>query len=190
MIIELDKQSLADEGLNIIRKFCDDNSIVQPDVRFIDKTHRWYKLNSCGFFREDKGIVLMTNKCSHVGTTGRSWSWPGYIIDRTPYGVLAHELGHHVHCKVFMWQPTVMHLSRERRLTNYCPNHLEWFAEMFRLFITNPDLLRLVRPRTYKLFSAAFKPSTTESWCEVLSLAPDRIMNAASNHVRKESRNV
>ena len=117
-----------------------------------------------------------------------AWSYPGYVIDRTPHGVLAHELGHHVDCTLstkkgsyggdFSQQMRVK--VNEPKLTNYCPNDWEWFAEMFRLFVTNSDLLRVVRPRTYSALCERFQPVITAGWRDVLRDAPQRTIEQAA----------
>jgi predicted lipoprotein len=74
--------------------------------------------------------------------------------------------------------------SGEKPITSYCPNDAEWFAEMFRVFVTNPDLLRLVRPRTHReMVSAGLKPVFSESWRERLKDAPERTLKAAERQV-------
>lgn len=116
-----------------------------------------------------------------------AWSFPGYVIDRTPYGVLQHEQGHAVDflcgtgggAYFSDFSQTVRKLAGEERLTNYCPNDAEWFAEMFRLFVTNSDLLRRVRPRTFGLLRTYFRPVIDHDWRVVLRDAPDRTIEQA-----------
>ena len=54
-------------------------------------------------------------------------------------------------------------------MTGYYPNDNEWFAEMFRLFVTNPDLLRLLRPCTHALMVARWLTVETRTWDVVLA---------------------
>ena len=74
--------------------------------------------------------------------------------------------------------------SGEPKLTSYCENDAEWFAEMFRLFVTNSDLLRLLRPKTWTLLRADFHPVITAPWAEVLQHAPTRTLRAAESKVK------
>lgn len=63
-------------------------------------------------------------------------------------------------------------------ITSYAPNAMEWFAEIFRLFVTNPDLLKLIRPKAYKaILDSGLKPSTDMVYQEVLEQfkAPPKI---------------
>ena len=75
-----------------------------------------------------------------------------------------------------MWRPL-----DAKALTGYCPNDNEWFAELFRLFVTNPDLFRHLRPKIADLFAAEWPwPAELRPWQEVLADSP-RHINAAEN---------
>ena len=132
----------------------------------------WCNANRVTFYRSGV-IYISVRACAEVGRAGRAWSWPGYTVDRTPFGVLSHELGHHVEgahgASGGVRAPRWMEETREPAITSYAPNANEWFAEMFRVFITNPDLLRLVRPRVHALMVGEWQPIETRSWRDVLS---------------------
>jgi hypothetical protein len=105
-----------------------------------------------------------------------------------------HELGHHVDVLRAARDRTgatsasaCAARSGEKAITSYCPNDAEWFAEMFRVFVTNPDLLRLVRPRTYRelVGRRRFKPVFTDTWRDRLQGAPARTITAAERHVER-----
>lgn len=82
----------------------------------------------------------------------RSWSWPGYKADRTPIGVVAHEVGHH--CEVVLGKQSGLKESHDgplwrallakyhKQVSGYEPAPSEAWAESMRLFILNPALLR------------------------------------------------
>jgi hypothetical protein len=72
--------------------------------------------------------------------------------------------------------------SGEKRLTSYCPNDEEWFAEMFRLFVTNHALLHEIRPKTWDiLIDDGWIPVSDSDWeCALGRGCPDRIMRAAA----------
>jgi hypothetical protein len=57
---------------------------------------------------------------------------------------------------------------------------MEWFAENFRLFITNPDLSWRLRPKFYRALEAAkLRPLPSSDWEVVLRdehSAPPRIV--------------
>lgn len=173
-------------GVRLVRDFCDVNGLPRPRIDVVPKAE-WRFASTCAYYRRDV-ITICLERCAHVGHGGRAWSYPGYVADRTPYGVMAHELGHHVdwhrsEVKGAYWGEFSQEMRRrsgERRLTSYCPNDAEWFAEMFRLFCTNPRLLELVRPRTHELMlEAGLKPVETRGWGDVLADAPQRTRDMA-----------
>jgi hypothetical protein len=153
-----------------------------------------WNVSACAYYRRNTTHICVA-RCAAIGVAGPAWSYPGYTVDRTPYGVLQHELGHHVDVlkglrKGAYWSDFSAVLrgrSGEKAITSYCPNDAEWFAEMFRVFVTNPDLLRIVRPRTYGQLvgSVAFKPVFSDSWRDRLQGAPARTITAAERQVER-----
>lgn len=176
----LTKDHLAAQGQVLIARFCSLNGIDCPPVE-VHPPSEW-TFDACAYYRPVR-IHICVPSCAAIGTAGRAWSYPGHAIDRTPYGVLAHELGHHVDVQFSTevdryrgnFGADLRRLTGERKLTNYCPDDGEWFAELFRLFVTNPDLLRLLRPRTYAaLIERGLKPAWSDDWRARLSGAPER----------------
>jgi hypothetical protein len=177
------KQQLFELGLHHIRTWCELNSVTCPEVRQHDGVPTF---STCAYYRNDV-IDIWVNSCASVGLAGRSWSYPGYVVDRTPYGVLAHELGHHVDAqhgprggfRSHVWRPL-----DGSPMTGYCPNDNEWFAEIFRLFVTNPDLFQRLRPRIQDLFFGDW-PHRAEirSWVAVLTDSA-RHIRAAENKIK------
>lgn len=190
----MSKLDLLEAGKTLIAGFCERNLVELPEVR-VREPKEWRFGGVCAYYRPVH-IEICPARCAHPGVAGRSWSWPGYSTDRTPYGVLAHETGHHAD----MLRSKRKHGYRgdhsisvraevgEERLTSYCPNDGEWFAEMFRLFITNPDLLRLLRPRTFERLSRDWLPVVKAPWDEVLRGAPQRTLDAAARKIEEVKR--
>jgi hypothetical protein len=186
------KQDLCDGGEKLMRLFCKENQITPPDFIRLGPEDRFYDLRTCAFYRPTT-IRIMVNKTAALGMGGRAWSWPGYVIDRTAYGVVQHELGHHVdHFKSTpekLFSKWVCARSGESPLTGYLgtDNHadtyyMEWFAEHFRLYATNPDLCGLLRPKfCAAMLLAQIKPVVKGDWFEVLTGhgAPERITTQA-----------
>lgn len=178
------RDELAVQGRLAVEIFCLANDITIPRI---------YQHNpgdgSCGLY--EKGCIYVhTPSCARPGYGGPAWSWPGYIVDRTPYGVHCHELGHMVD-DIYRWRlgREVRRATGEDRLTGYCPNTAEWWAEMFRLFVTNPHLLSLIRPRTYEAMLAwSLRQVEDRSWDEVLTGAPQRTIDMAERRIN-EARN-
>lgn len=177
------KEILFEDGLNLIHSWCDANGVPRQTV---SKMTGEPTFCVCAYYRDNK-IFIWVHSCAAIGLAGRCWSYPGYVVDRTPYGVLAHETGHHVEkahgseggivaqqWRYQTWEPPI---------TSYAPNHNEWFAEMFRLFLTNPDLLSKIRPKTYALMIERW-PNRIETrpWQEVLADS-ERHIKAATNKI-------
>lgn len=183
------KSQMIVSGDELQREFCEANRLQQPGL-VLRPAAKW-RVGACGYYRQQR-IHVCPDRCASVGSAGRSWSFPGYVVDRTPHGVIQHELGHHVD-----WVKSgrkgayggdfsvrMRRLTREDRITSYCPNDWEWFAEIFRLFVTNSDLLRKLRPRTYAAIrDAELRPVVDQPWREVLREAPDRTVLAAQRKI-------
>lgn len=185
------KEALAAKGRTRVVKFCEANSLRIPEFKTISREVVRSIGGTCAYYRPQT-IYLNVAACAAPGHAGRCWSWPGYVIDRTPFGVYAHELGHHAD-----WSRSTVKgrysgdlsirlrkEAGEEQLTGYCDNDGEWFAEMFRLFVTNPDLLRCVRPKTFELLCGHFTPVVKASWRVVLRNAPQRTVDQAEKKVR------
>jgi hypothetical protein len=173
------KRSMIGRGIQLMAQFCKANGLDMPDVREAD-TKKW-PFGVCAYYRPQT-ITIALEKCAGIGYAGMQWSFPGHSVDRTPYGVIQHELGHHVD-----WLRSEnkgryngdFSIDMRKRcceppLTSYCPDDAEWFAEMFRLFVTNPDLLSKLRPRTHAFLIERFNPVFSDGWRERLAGAPDR----------------
>ena len=180
------KDQLLASGSALVATFCEANGLDNPSVR-VYRPEEWRYPSTCAYYRP-VGIHIAPSRCAFPGRAGRAWSWPGYIIDRTPHGVMAHELGHHVDHVLSTqkgayggdFSERMRVRTAEPKLTGYCPNDWEWFAEIFRLFVTNPDLLRAVRPRTFAEIRAVLKPVEDRPWREVLANAPERTFEMAA----------
>jgi len=181
-----EKQELHEKGLELISFFCDQNNLPNPKVT-VSPLKDWF-VGSCAYYRASTGISICLETCSAPGTElqVRNWNWPGNTTDRTPYGVLCHELGHHVDVLAgkhkFKYSSEVSAILREdsgeKPISGYAPNDAEWFAEMFRLFVTNSQLLKLLRPRTYDLFERRWMPVSATPWEAALAPGcPDRILH-------------
>jgi hypothetical protein len=176
------KARLAALGQDLVTRFCQHNNLPLPRFRPNIGNHRYA---TCGWY-SNRTIAVQPDLCAGLGRGGPAWSWPGYIIDRTPYGVYAHELGHYVDHAVGGWRlaPRLRKATGAEKLTNYCPNHAEWFAELFRLFCTNPDLLRLLRPGVYQALQVeGLKPLPLPGWRVVLQDAPVRTVAMAARRI-------
>jgi hypothetical protein len=182
----ISRARLLDEGYALLVKWCDLNGVSIPEVK------RWYTdapFDACAYYRG--GVInIWPNECASIGTNVRQWSYPGYVIDRTPYGVLQHELGHHAdqayNYRGGIYSQDWRKETGEAAITGYCTNDMEWFAEIFRLFVTNPDLLAKLRPRTFtKLINQWPQRAENRRWEQVLFTAPERWIRATQNKIKQ-----
>lgn len=139
------------------------------------------------------GIQICLEHCGRLcgEEMSRNWTWPGSTTDREPYGVLCHELGHH--CDLFAgeskwtygseYSANLCRKAKEPPISGYHDNEAEWFAEMFRVFVTNPALLKQLRPRTYDLLTDTWAPlGNTKDWVTPLGTnVPARVIKALRN---------
>lgn len=185
----MDKSLLSEIGTGMMRLFCVTNQIPEPGLHlYMEKNHpeavKIKRVGTCGYYRSHN-IHVAVPHCAH---NNANYSWPGFISDRTPYGVIQHELGHHIdevysNCNVYrtrsgnFYSDKIRAISGEKPITSYSPDTMEWFAEIFRLFVTNPDLLRQIRPKAYAALIADFKPIIDKTAGEIMEHwhAPARV---------------
>lgn len=181
-------------GVKIATRFCEANGIRLPEFKRLERDEKLYHLATCAFYRPYR-ITVMVEKCASLGYGGPAWSWPGYTVDRTPYGVVQHELGHHVdedYCnrKGVALSQVIYAASGEPPMTGYLGTdnklktfYMEWFAEIFRLFITNPDFCRRLRPKFHAaMLKEGYSTTFDLSWDTMLYEiydAPPRITGQA-----------
>lgn len=200
------KRSLYEMGRLLACTFCELNGVTAPPFRTIDKGH--WPFDVCAYYRppteasermlarlqggHGPGVNVCLDHCAHPcdGSPGRAWSWPGSTTDREPYGVVAHELGHHCDWLASEkkgsyggdYSAAVMKESGERPVSGYAPNPWEWFAEVFRLFVTNPDLLRQIRPKSYAILGRRWKPCILSNWRTTLGdNVPEKVVKTLQN---------
>lgn len=161
------KLSLFGLGASLSESFCRNNNIPVPEYRL-------QRLDSTGLYlpqtrtRKAQVLVDLEKTANPVENPGHMrWSHPGWKTDRTAFGVVLHETGHHVD-RVIMEHVTKTKPIRQdvhgayasdrdewfeahsgKRVSGYEPNASEAFAETMRLFIGNPDLLRRAIPSRY-----------------------------------------
>lgn len=176
-------------ALQEIKMFLKNNpQIPMPKITRVDRM--WAK-GECSYPSKDRvcKIKLMKKLTPVTKTPGFAWSFPGYKADMTQIGVLAHEFGHAVHFALMdrpLWKKFQEMTCGESVVTSYEPNEHEKFAEAFKLFITNPDLLKTGRPQRFKFFTEVLKlvPNHCEPWKNILGGAHPKLQNAAANWIK------
>lgn len=191
---------LALFGEALLGAMVDKNGIRRPKLNLITDTDSQEFKNikafaTCGYYRTDE-IKVAPALCAYSNSM---YSWPGFISDRTPYGVVMHEFGHHVdevHSGFNIYRRTgsklsdkIKQKSGEKAITSYAPHDpMEWFAEIFRLFCTNPDLLRQIRPKAYQaILDEGIQPVVINIAESVLNIfnAPQRVYERMNKHIKE-----
>lgn len=188
------KQQLTEKGVKLAYDFCKHNRIPLPRL-LTQKDHHNGSLSGI-YYSNTRTIKVWPEACAKMSVR---YSWPGLFCDRTPYGVIQHELGHHVH-EIFASQGIARvvcgtYRDKEDPITGYAPNVAEKFAEFFRLFVTNPGLLQAIRPLSYNRMLYFVKPIVMDNCLDVMKKfdAPayviDRIYkNFRSQKTKKENK--
>ena len=140
------KTELFNEGVRYVTEFCEVNNIEIPKI--VVKDNKSYFPAPCGFYNpRNKTIYVCIEKCSYeVNNPGFRWSHRHYFVDREPCGVVCHEFGHYLH---HILTNNKLTLPREKQISSYEPNKFERFAETIKLFMLNPDLLKVYDPKRY-----------------------------------------
>lgn len=167
-LYDLNNQELFEFGQKLTRKFLAVNGLPPPGIirdRSLGvKPKGSYGCGVCIYPREpERGtkIVVFAAACARPSVGyAMKWSFPGYVIDRTPVGVLSHEIGHH--CDFVLGVPSKDMPKKGRKVSGYEPNSMEMWAESMRLFILNPDLLSRYSPERYEYIRnvVGLKPAT------------------------------
>lgn len=161
---------LYDKAIADIRKFCKKNRIAMPNIDIVDTVAK-NKKAWCGWYVwGSDDITVVPRACITIATTpGHRWHYPRYYNDLSIYGVICHEFGHYVHFKRLLKYDKAS-FKYEAPLSKYENNYIETIAEIVKLLVVNPDLLRRVNPRRYEFITdiCKLKPATTQTWKERL----------------------
>lgn len=165
--MEYTKEDLFQDGLKLVLDILDLNRIPVP---FIGKR----TLNSAGLYNRGKCYVDVES-CAKINP---KFSYPNFSTNKTPQGVICHEIGHYLTdaCRIKVAE---LKKIKEPPITGYAPNIYEKLAEFLRVFITNPELLREARPKSYGFICKYIKPLDRGSALECLGEygeVPDEVL--------------
>lgn len=175
-------------GVDLANKFCEVNDLDKPKAITPVPWTEWI-WPVCAYYRPKEGIKIQLQRCAKLAQApvSRNWNWPGATTDREPIGVIAHELAHHCDWSVSSqkgsysgnYSEALMRRSGEPSISSYeGTRREEWFAEIFRLFITNAYLLKELRPKTFELLLGRWKPISDPDWRKQLGAnVPARILS-------------
>lgn len=197
-IYTLTKTELAERGLALAIQFLNKNGMAHPQVVKLMSMAPFLASSpkgsyGCGMYSPNSRTIIVSEQdCARVSPgQPMQWSFPGYTVDRTPMGVMAHEHGHYVdHARGYPSDRKEWKALRSERISNYEPNSSEAFAESFRVFLLNPALLKVVAPGRYGFLTAGLclKPVfTSKDPLAVLVKrgATDKIIAAATSKIAK-----
>lgn len=143
-------------GRVAVERWLDENDIPHPGFVVTDDPI-WFVPGCAGTYHNFRRRVVAVDisRCILRGRFRGLPCWEGGMDDLSPYGVLCHEIGHHVdrtlgtrrgsrwQCADTVWREIV---EEEEAISCLEPDVLESFAEAVRLFITNNELLKVGRP--------------------------------------------
>ena len=168
------KDELAERSVKHIQNFLQMNNLPVPEFVMSEYPDAKNKFQKTGHYSRKEGKVYLNaantrNPVMKPG--GMQWSYPGYKVDKTPLGVLAHEIGHHIDHTMKFDENAFPY--KGEKVTGYEPTVHEAIAESLRLFMLNPDLLHTIAPKRYQFFlDNGLKPTVKQSWKDVLHGAP------------------
>lgn len=184
-VSKMTKDELADRSIKHIQNFLKANNLPVPEFVLGKYSGAKNKFQETGHYSRAEGRVYLNAEKTRnpvLKPGGMQWSYPGYKVDKTPLGVLAHEVGHHIdHVMKFEDFPV-----KGEKVTGYEPTVHESIAESLRLFILNPDLLKNIAPNRYQYFiDKGLKPTVTKKWGEVLHDAPKEYFEQVEKQSKK-----
>jgi hypothetical protein len=179
------KDELLYIGIDLLEKFSKENGIRMPHIYINSGMSTKYY----GLFYPNNVIHVNMKTCRPpVKTPGYDWSYPGYVQDLTPLGILAHEFGHYISDILGKsFRKNFVNIKKiEENVTATDERGLdEKMAEAARLFLTNPDLLKRGRPLRYEIFKEHYTPIVKHRWKTVLKNAHPKIINAAERWMQR-----
>lgn len=196
------KMLLFMQGFDIVEGFCKLNNIKAPACYITNsckcesdmnpnKLSGWYEVGKYKD-RTCQYPAMIHVDMKQCASPNPQYSWPAFKTDRTPLGVICHELGHHVYRlrgKKYIKKMAEV-VTNEAAVSGYEPTVEEAFCEAFRVFVLNPDLLRKARPERFALLFEGFglEPVETRTWLKVLQFhqAPVKVINRATTFLRSK----
>lgn len=192
------------EGLRVAHDFLDLNKISTPSFN----THTMREAEgqdlSCAvgcYYPTEAEIYAPLERAASLSKDLKDYnfSFTGSKTDYTSAGILAHEVGHHVHLElagrsnIKTWSHAQDKISiglvqvrkREVQVSWYEPDLLEMFAEAMRIFILNPNLMKTGRPERFKYLTETcnLKPLHDVSWKRVMKHASPRIIRGCEGWI-------
>ncbi len=178
---DLSKEELLEYGKSIISKFLQLNNINDVKKVMINNN-----IPVRGYYnhKEMKIVINMKKLRRCTKSPGFCWSYTGYKADITPSGVLLHEYAHFLDDLCGNLSAGFKRKTKGERVSSYEPTDEEAFAESFRVFVLNPDLLKNICPKRYGILIKSFKPVINDPWEKVLEHSHEKYKIAIKNLIK------
>ena len=179
-----DKQHLFRRGETLVNTFCEFNSLPPPRIEEAN-------LRSTPGTQKGRQIKIDLGKCTGALFTQNTnrWSFPGHIMDSTPYGEVCRQFGYYLLHR-FKRKDPLFRMRGATKILGYERTEELAFAEAVRLYLTNSDLLHLVSDKRYWALRAGLrlKPIVDDPWNTVLeeSHAPNKYTKLVINTYNNE----
>ena len=172
-VYSLSKRDILNKAIDLVDDFSRVNRIMPYRLKESRYPYARNIFQVKGMFVSPNVIYVNLDKCAIPGSgTRMRFSFPGYKVDATPFGVLCHEFGHYISWlkngigRSYEWELIV---NNSRRISGYEPNSEESFAESFRLFLTNSDMLKRGSGARYEfMLKLGLKPVVKDNFIKVL----------------------
>lgn len=168
-------------ALEDISKISTDLEVSQVQIIYTDNPN--HVSGSCGEYRNYNQVWVVPGECATRGFSDYRWR-----VNRTIQGVTLHELGHYLDYQYIQAPGEVF--PPETDITNYSDtNSRENFAECFRLWASNPDLLGIISPDKEKFIEQYLSTDNhgrlSESVAEFNGTVSRQLREASTNkHIR------
>lgn len=173
---------MRQRSLEMIDEFCSVNKLSPPKVLLNQKAKMPKYMRGYCTHRS----LAFSDGVRPAVNPGYSWSFTGYRADMTCAGIAAHELGHWFHIRRRGSLQKFSELAvGAKRVSSYEPNTSEAFAETMRLYVLNPDLLRLASPVRFEAMAAVGAVQLHDApWRDVLANAGQKRVTAVEKWIQ------
>lgn len=168
-------------ALEDISKISTEVDVGRVQILYTDNPN--HVSGSCGEYRNHNQVWVVPDECATRGFSDYRWR-----VNRTIQGVTLHELGHYLDYQYLQAPEDIF--PPETDITNYSDtNSRENFAECFRLWASNPELLEIISPEKAEFieqyFSTANHGRLSESVAEFNGTVSRQLREASTNeHIR------
>lgn len=160
---------LWNEACKHIKIFCKVNNMVAPKIILSDNNPRRAEgVYRCG----TSEIKVFPGACKPTKIIQRGYlNNPYWVEDDSIFGAAVHEFAHYVHF-IYLNHKAVPAFAKKAVSLYGNTSRDEDFAEMVRVFIANPDLLKSIDIDRYNFLTqvCGLKPIKSVSWEKIFNM--------------------